>query len=1817
MSSVDERIVEMKFNNGQFQKGITETTRSLSDLETALNIDQSAKTLDTISNKLGVMGVIGATGLNRLANSAIDAGAKMYDATVGQLIKGGERRSQNFAQARFQLEGLGITGENLTKVMDHANYAVKGTAYGFDEAAVAASSFVASQVPIDDLGFSLRAISGVAAMTGRSFGDVSQIFTTVAGNGRLMASELNRIGASGLNAAAALAKYLNVSETEVRDMVSKGQVDFQTFAKAMDDAFGAQATKANDLYTGSLANVRAALSRIGEPLADGKFERLRLIFNATTPIIDRFKESINPLLQKIKELRIESGERAAAALEKVAKAPAWKQLDESFKLITSIIGNFNKIVRKVLGAIGDVFGRAFGKASKEVDKNGKVVQKTGGIFTSFFKVINGGLTFIDRLLSGIEKSNGVFGVFRTVLSALAEPISLVWTVIRGLGKILWEVIGVVAEFVLLIADAVNPFKEAGSASLDASQAIHMFFQILRDGVDKYVSRAVEWIRAFRDSLIELRNGGSSGMAWLDNLYNNISKFRDLASMKLPEMLKTIRKSIVDFVKNIDIKQLISDVFGKTKDFSIDATAKVKVVGGETFSFLGEVIQWIRDILKGFVQDVGKMTSSVKGFFTDLSNSVNYNQVFAAFTSGAIVLGIWKVYGALKGLVKTKGLIDGLLESASAAITNVGSSISGYFNQLTKNLKSNVIIKIAVAIAMLAGSIWVLSTIDPGRLWGSVAAILVLATSLALLGKIMAKSLTPKEITALRVLAGYIISLAIALGILSVSVWVLSKINIPNLIASVGALVVILGVLTLITKQMSKYGGGLIKSSAGIFLMAIAILALSGAIWVLAKIPYGALWKGIGVIAILLGIFTGFAKLLSKVSGPLLSAAGSILILSIALFALAGAIFVYSMIPWSTLVDGALKFGMVLGVMILAVQALSRTQGAVLKGSFAILTMAFAIGVLAGAFIVLNLVDMDGLFAKALVMVLVVGALALITKILSGNAAGMIAASFAIIMLAGAFLILAVGLFIIQGVDVWTIIAAMTGLVLVIFALAGAAYIIQFALAGVFALTGLIIAFSVGVFIIAAAMLVAALAAGIFALTLPLLGEALILFGEQSAQIVEQATNLLIVAGILAVLGFAALIAGIGVGVLGLGLIVFAAALLLVALVAPLAGAAILALGQYMQQTVAYIGPMAAVSGILLLVAVAVGVLGIALIAASLGVILFGVGVMVLVVGLMMLGSVSSSIVGQVMNLVMAIAMLAAAAPLMIAAGAGILAFGVGALVAAIGIGLLGAALTLLGIGLVLVSGSAASAGTGLVKLAGDLEQVAGKAFQIGAASLALAAFGAAALVAGAGSVLLGVGMILLGTGLMMVEQFANRAGDSLDKVSNAINKSTSMVGPARDLGTAFNSFGTSLQKAGDAGQRLGMALTIIGSGLTIAATASQASSTNLQKMGTAMVMVSTQVQAFGPAMSAAFGQVANSVSQSMTKISAAIKQLIQSISSTMMAGVPMIQSAVNKIVMSIIQGFTRAAAMVAPTGMLIVAALVRTLSSGVPRFMPIGLNMANSFVMGLRSGIPMASSVSAQMANIVVTRLRMASMLTRGPGIQAGRNFVNGLRASLGQVSSVGSQYGSRLVSAVRGAGYGLASVGYSMGAQVASGMANGLWGNMYQVTSAAYALAASIPSIVKRLLGIRSPSRVATKLMEYFGEGAAIGLNNKAGEVSRAAGKMATSAVDQFREALDSAQDIVSKAEFDPTIRPTMDLTDIYAKTGELNSLFGSRVVGSPAAQLAASIRASERSNEGFSGSEYNSSSTTFIQNNYSPRALSRAEIYRQTKNLISEKVS
>ena len=375
--TVDNRVVEMQFKNAEFERGINQTITSLNSLEKALNINTKSldmsgvqremnnlnlskitQAVEALSDRFSNLGVIGMTVLQRLTNNAIDLVSRINSATFGQILTGGKARAQKVADAKFKLDGMLETAEDLETVMGSASKAVDGTAFGLDSAASIASMLVGSGVSytktlgegadaMSDLDVALRGVAGAAAMSGASFDTIGYIFTQVKAAGKLMGQDMMQLQTRGINVTAELSKSLGKTQEEVKDMVSSGQISFEMFADAMNKSFGDQAFKSNETLQGVLANVRAALSRIGEIFYSGIIENKDLIdfLNVLRQAINRVKKDIEAFRDPFKNLISSIGKLGSSIL-----GPFIKGEDDGhkpIKVISSIINALANGMQKI------------------------------------------------------------------------------------------------------------------------------------------------------------------------------------------------------------------------------------------------------------------------------------------------------------------------------------------------------------------------------------------------------------------------------------------------------------------------------------------------------------------------------------------------------------------------------------------------------------------------------------------------------------------------------------------------------------------------------------------------------------------------------------------------------------------------------------------------------------------------------------------------------------------------------------------------------------------------------------------------------------------------------------------------------------------------------------------------------------------------------------------------------------------------------------------------------------------------------------------------------------------------------------------------------------------------------------------------------------------------------------------------------------------------------------------------------------------------------------------------------------------------------
>ena len=263
-------------------------------------MEQSAGVGKGVFTKIGTFGAkafgtIGKIGLG--AVTTIAGGVGMLAA------KGGFDRALNIERAQVKLKALGHSTEEVQSIMDSALASVKGTAFGLGDAASIAATMVAAGVNQgDELTNILKTVADTAQISGRSLGDVGLIYSQVAAKGKLMGDDLLQLQGSGVPVLAFLAKHFNTTTEKAQKMVSKGKVSFKDFAAAMQENIGGAALASGDSFDGAMANVKSALSRLGEAFETPALNGLRNVFNALIPIIDKFTAQVKPLADQFGQL---------------------------------------------------------------------------------------------------------------------------------------------------------------------------------------------------------------------------------------------------------------------------------------------------------------------------------------------------------------------------------------------------------------------------------------------------------------------------------------------------------------------------------------------------------------------------------------------------------------------------------------------------------------------------------------------------------------------------------------------------------------------------------------------------------------------------------------------------------------------------------------------------------------------------------------------------------------------------------------------------------------------------------------------------------------------------------------------------------------------------------------------------------------------------------------------------------------------------------------------------------------------------------------------------------------------------------------------------------------------------------------------------------------------------------------------------------------------------------------------------------------------------------------------------------------------------
>jgi hypothetical protein len=192
---------------------------------------------------------------------------------------------------------------------------------------------------------------------------------------------------------------------------------------------------------------------------------------------------------------------------------------------------------------------------------------------------------------------------------------------------------------------------------------------------------------------------------------------------------------------------------------------------------------------------------------------------------------------------------------------------------------------------------------------------------------------------------------------------------------------------------------------------------------------------------------------------------------------------------------------------------------------------------------------------------------------------------------------------------------------------------------------------------------------------------------------------------------------------------------------------------------------------------------------------------------------------------------------------------------------------------------------------------------------------------------------------------------------------------------------------------------------------------------------------------------------------------------------------------------------------------------------------------------------------------------------------------------------------------------GVRIGEAIVNGMIQGIGNIGGQLLKKVGDLITSLPKKGLKLLGIKSPSTVFREIGENIVLGLSVGIDNTADTATTSIEDMVGSMVDTMNTIPNTLSGL---AEMTPVITPVLDLTEVQNGAKQIPGLIDTApVVGSASYGQASSISSAQAANQSDADSaDVTSVGATikFEQNNYSPESLSPIDIYRQTRNQLSQ---
>lgn len=925
--TIDERVVRMKFDNAQFGTGVSSTLKQLDQLKQALRLDGASKGLEQVSNsasrfslagmgqqisgimsKFSALQIAAVAAFGIIAAKAVAAGAQLAKSfTIQPLIDGFREYETNLNSIQTILSNTGLKGEaglkRVNNTLDQLNKYSDQTIYNFSEMARNIGTFTAAGVDLKTSASAIKGIANLAAISGSNSQQAStamyQLSQSLAA-GKVSLEDWNSVVNAGLGGKVfqnSLMETARAHGVAVDSIVKKSG----SFRNSLQEGWITTEilTETLSKFTGELSREQLKSMGYTDQQIKGILEMGKTAVDAATKV-----KTITQLMDTLKE----------------AMSSGWA------KTFQILFGDFNE-ARELFTGINEVLG---GVISRSADARNKVLQG--------WKDLGGRQALID----------GIANAFQALLSFL-RPIGQAFRDIFP-KKTAQDLYDMTVSF----RDFMERLKLGEETANNLRRTFAGFFAILGIGW--------ELIKAgigFIFDLVGAITGGSGGFL---EFTGSIGDF--LVSLHKAIKEGQLFTKFFDFlgkILSVPIKllHLLGDLLGELfsgLDAS-DATGSVNELSGSLSileriaAFVSQAWDKVVEVFHRFLENLGPIGQGIADwasnvgeafarFFTDL----NFENLLSAINTGlfaTLVLVIKKFFGNFTEIFGDfmsggGGLFGGVVDALDG--------LTGALEGMQNALNSTALLLIAAAIGILTLSLIALSKIDADGLKRASVAIAVMFVQLGLAFHAFASISTGFTAAKVGLMAAGLILLATAVRILASAVAKLAGIPTDNLYRGLIAVATLLTMLVVATRKMNTATGGMIRTAAGLVILAAALRLLVLSVKALGEMDWASLSKGLVGVGALLASLVLFTRFVAADKAGLTQGLG-IILLAAGLKILASAVEDFTKFNWEQLARGMTGVAAGLGVMVLALNLLPTNT--VFKAA-GIVILATSLGLIADA-----------------------------------------------------------------------------------------------------------------------------------------------------------------------------------------------------------------------------------------------------------------------------------------------------------------------------------------------------------------------------------------------------------------------------------------------------------------------------------------------------------------------------------------------------------------------------------------------------------------------------------------------------------------------------------------------------------------------------------------------------------------------------------------------------------------------------------------------------------------------------------------------------